>query len=103
MSEKMKEYHSYNNACKGFCICVNIININPVVSFQSEPGSKALASSESRICLPAKQAGLAFAGEVFVRDFSPLKAVLIQGKWQRWTSLLVPAGFAGTTRRGNTG
>ncbi len=33
--------------------------------------------------------------EFFVRDFSPLKAVLIQGKWQRRASRLVPSGFGG--------
>ncbi len=29
----------------------------------------------------------------FVRDFSPLKPALIQGKWQRRASRLVPSGF----------
>ncbi len=40
--------------------------------------------------------------EFFVRNFSPLKRVLIQGKWQRRASRLVPFGFGGTMPR-NTG
>ncbi len=32
----------------------------------------------------------------FTRDFSPLKPALIQGKWQRWASRLVPFGFGET-------
>ncbi len=38
----------------------------------------------------------------FTRDFSPLKSVIIEGKWQRRASRLVPFGFWGTMRR-NTG
>ncbi|WP_448584649.1 hypothetical protein [Thermocrinis sp.] len=30
------------------------------------------------------------------RDFSPLKSVIIEGKWQRRASRLVPFGFGGT-------
>ncbi len=32
----------------------------------------------------------------FTMDFSPLKSVIIEGKWQRQTSRLVPSGFGGT-------
>ncbi len=39
----------------------------------------------------------------FAREFSPLKPVIIEGKWQRRTSRLVPSGFGGTMPRGNTG
>ncbi len=39
---------------------------------------------------------LPLLGEFFVRDFSPLKSVIIQGKWQRRASRLVPSGFGGT-------
>ncbi len=31
----------------------------------------------------------------FARDFSPLKPVIIEGKWRRRTSRLVPSGFGG--------
>ncbi len=34
----------------------------------------------------------------FVRDFSPLKSVIIEGKWQRQASRLVPSGSGGTLR-----
>jgi len=40
---------------------------------------------------------LPLLGEFFVRDFSPLKSVMIEGKWQRRASRLVPSGFGGTT------
>jgi len=33
----------------------------------------------------------------FVRDFSPLKSVMIEGKWQRRTSRLVPLEVGGTS------
>ncbi len=39
----------------------------------------------------------------FARDFSPLKPALIQGKWRRLASRLVPFGFGRTMPRGNTG
>ncbi len=32
----------------------------------------------------------------FTRDFSSLKSVIIEGKWQRRTSRLVPFSFTGT-------
>jgi len=38
----------------------------------------------------------------FVRDFSPLKSILVEGKWQRLARRLVPFGFGGTISR-NTG
>ena len=38
----------------------------------------------------------------FVRDFSPLKSVIIEEKWQRRAKGLVPFGFGGTISR-NTG
>jgi len=38
----------------------------------------------------------------FVRDFSPLKSILVEGRWQRLASRLVPFGFGGTISR-NTG
>ena len=38
----------------------------------------------------------------FVRDFSPLKLILVEGKWQRLARRLVPFGFGGTISR-NTG
>ncbi len=38
----------------------------------------------------------------FIRNFSPLKFVIIEGKWQRRTSRLVPFGFGGTMPK-NTG
>ncbi len=44
---------------------------------------------------------LPLLGEFFVRDFSPLKPALFQGKWQRRASRLVPADFGGMLR--NTG
>ncbi len=46
---------------------------------------------------------LPLLGDFFVRDFSPLKSVIIEGKWQRRASRLVPSGFGGTMPRGNTG
>ncbi len=46
---------------------------------------------------------LPLLGEFFVRDFSPLKPALIQGKRQRRASRLVPSGFGGTMPRENTG
>ncbi len=39
---------------------------------------------------------LPLLGESFTRDFFPLKPALIQGKWRRWASRLVPFGFGGT-------
>jgi len=38
----------------------------------------------------------------FVRDFSPLKSILVEGRWQRLARRLVPFGFGGTISR-NTG
>ncbi len=46
---------------------------------------------------------LPLLGEFFVMDFSPLKPVLVEGKWQRQASRLVPSGFGETMLRGNTG
>ncbi len=46
---------------------------------------------------------LPLLGEFFVRDFSPLKPALIQEKWQRLASRLVPFSFVGTMPRGSTG
>ncbi len=37
------------------------------------------------------------------RNFSSLKTVFAEGKWQRRASRLVPSGFGGTMLRGNTG
>jgi len=34
-------------------------------------------------------------GRLFVRDFSPLRPVVVQGKWERIASRLGPDGFAG--------
>ena len=34
-------------------------------------------------------------GRSFVRDFSPLRPVMVQGKWERIASRLGPDGFAG--------
>ena len=42
---------------------------------------------------------LPILGEVFVRDFSSLKPVLVEGKWNRRARRLVPVGFAGTISR----
>ncbi len=39
----------------------------------------------------------------FTRDFSPLKFVIIEEKWRRLASRLVPSGFGGTMPRENTG
>ena len=36
--------------------------------------------------------------EFFVMDFSPLKSVMIEGKWQRRASRLVPLEVGGTSR-----
>ena len=41
---------------------------------------------------------LPLLGKFFVRDFSPLKSVMIEGKWQRRTSRLVPLEVGGTSR-----
>ena len=35
----------------------------------------------------------------FVRDFSPLKSILVEGRWQRLARRLVPFGFGGTMSR----
>jgi hypothetical protein len=34
-------------------------------------------------------------GRFFVRDFSPLRPVMVQGKWEGVASRLGPVGFAG--------
>jgi len=34
-------------------------------------------------------------GRLFVRDFSPLRPVVVQGKWEGIASRLGPDGFAG--------
>jgi hypothetical protein len=34
-------------------------------------------------------------GRFFVRDFSPLRPVMVQGRWERIASRLGPDGFAG--------
>jgi hypothetical protein len=34
-------------------------------------------------------------GRLFVRDFSPLRPVMVQGKWEGIASRLGPVGFAG--------
>jgi len=34
-------------------------------------------------------------GRSFVRDFSPLRPVVVQGKWERIAERLGPDGFAG--------
>jgi folate-binding Fe-S cluster repair protein YgfZ len=34
-------------------------------------------------------------GKSFVRDFSPLRPLMVQGKWERIASRLGPDGFAG--------
>ena len=34
-------------------------------------------------------------GRSFVRDFSPLRSVMVQGKWEGIASRLGPDGFAG--------
>ena len=41
---------------------------------------------------------LPLLGKFFVRDFSPLKSVMIEGKWQRRASRLVPLEVGGTSR-----
>ncbi len=38
---------------------------------------------------------LPLLGEFVVRDFSPLESVIIEGKWQRRASKLVPSNFGG--------
>jgi hypothetical protein len=35
-------------------------------------------------------------GRLFVRDFSPLRPLMVQGKWEGVASRLGPDGFAGT-------
>ncbi len=64
---------------------------NPSVS---DSYQKAWQVLKSALALPLLKRSL-------TRDFSPFKAVLIQGKWQRQTSRLVPSNFGGTLR--NTG
>ena len=41
---------------------------------------------------------LPLLGKFFVRDFSPLKPVIVEGKWQRRASRLVPLEVGGTSR-----
>ena len=41
---------------------------------------------------------LPLLGKFFVRDFSPLKPVIVEGKWQRRTSRLVPLEVGGTSQ-----
>ena len=41
---------------------------------------------------------LPLLGKFFVRDFSPLKPVIVEGKWQRRASRLVPLEVGGTSQ-----
>ena len=43
---------------------------------------------------------LPLLGEFFVRDFSPLKPVIVEGKWQRRASRLVPLEVGGRPNEG---
>jgi len=72
-------------------------------SLQSEPSScEAVDGRNSnshqsvwQVLKPALV--LPLLGKFFVREFSPLKSVMIEGKWQRRAGKLVPSGFGGTT------
>ncbi len=82
------------------------------VQFKLEFENKHLPARQA--CQRGRQAGSAWRvlkvtlvlpllREFFVRNFSLLKSALIQGKWQRQASRLVPFGFGGTMPRENTG
>jgi len=68
----------------------------------SEQGEVAKTTSQSAWQVLKVALVLPLLGKFFVRDFSPLKLILVEGKWQRRAIRLVPFGFGGTAL-GNTG
>jgi len=90
---------------QGFAICFiyNRLKEGKLESLQSEPSScEAVDGRNSnshqsvwQVLKPALV--LPLLGKFFVRDFSSLKSVMIEGKWQRQANRLVPSGFGGTT------
>jgi len=63
----------------------------------SEQGEVAKTTSQSAWQVLKVALVLPLLGKFFVRDFSPLKLILVEGKWQRLARRLVPFGFGGTT------
>ena len=70
---------------------------------QTSGGNKSVRglSKERRKSWRVLRAVLTFPllGKFFVRDFSPLRAVLVSGAWERVVKGLVPVPGAGTTAR----
>ena len=68
----------------------------------SEQGEVAKTTSQSAWQVLKVALVLPLLEKFFVRDFSPLKLILVEGRWQRLARRLVPFGFGGTISR-NTG
>ena len=88
------------------CFIYNRLKEGKLESLQSEPSScEAVdgrnSNSHQSVWQVLRSAlVLPLLGEFFVRDFSPLKSVMIEGKWQRRASRLVPLEVGGRPNEG---